>query len=220
MAQLQSPAAVGGATMASSAPLGSADVGARTAGRHPASQAFIAGAPAGFGPACGRGAGPLGSEHDGSRPGPPGPQPGRRSASRHGQPPAWRPVGSGPSSRPPRHPPAAVPWHRGGRQARRPGRAAAGWSPPLWAAQAPPRDTVRAQQPGDSRGRWALTSKTSGASGRARTACSSSGPSRRASKVGRYGPPADPLLLTPASRRRRYVTAAPANPRSPTAPAP
>src|SRR5215211_7980638 len=46
----QSPAAVGGATMASSAPVGSADAGARTAGRHCASQAFSAGVPAGFGP--------------------------------------------------------------------------------------------------------------------------------------------------------------------------
>ena len=66
----------------------------------------------------------------------------------------------------------------------------------------------------------ALTSRTSGAIGRARAACSSSGPSRRASRVGRYGPPADPLTVTPASRRRRWVTAAPANPRSPAAPAP
>jgi hypothetical protein len=38
--------------------------------------------------------------------------------------------------------------------------------------------------------------------------------------LGRYGPPAGPLTLVPASRRRRWVTAAPANPASSAAPAP
>jgi hypothetical protein len=66
----------------------------------------------------------------------------------------------------------------------------------------------------------ALTTSTSGAIGKAPTACSSSGPSRSASRVGRYGPPAGPPTLTPASRRRRWVTATPANPASPAAPAP
>jgi hypothetical protein len=111
-------------------------------------------APAGFEPGCERGAGALGSEHDGSRPAPPGQHPGRRSARRHGPPPVWRPPGSGPSSRPPRHPAAAGPWQRVGRQARRPERPVAGWSLRPWAGQARRQGGGRGRRGGDGRGRW------------------------------------------------------------------
>jgi hypothetical protein len=125
--------------------------------------AFSACVPAGFGPGCGRGAGALGCERDGSRPASHhyATQPQRRRGTALV---GWpMPFGD---QRPGDHPavgsPRTAPRWKGG-PARR------GWSRPV-----------------------ALTSRTSGAIGRARTACSSSGPSRRAEQGWQIRPTSGP----------------------------
>jgi hypothetical protein len=75
------------------------------------------------------------------------------------------------------------------------GRAGPGGRPP-WQA---PRWRARPARRGWSRP-VALTSSTSGAIGRARTACSSRGPSRRASRVGRQGPAGGPTTGHPGQQ--------------------
>jgi hypothetical protein len=152
--------------------------------------AFSGCVPAGFGPGCGRGAGALGCGHDGSRPARPGPRPRRRSARRRGPPSAWPPPGSGPqqpTSSPPSRSGAVAPrWSAGQGPSATSGRVVI---PTVGSPSTAPRCSARPARRGWSRP-VALTTSTSGAIGRARTACSSSGPSRRASRAGKYGPPA------------------------------
>jgi hypothetical protein len=84
----------------------------------------------------------------------------------------------------------------------RPGRRSAkrpGGDPTVGSPSTAPRCRARPARRGWSRP-VALTTSTSGTTGRLRTACSSSGPSRRASRAGRYGPPAGPLLTAPGQQ--------------------
>ena len=192
--------------------------GARTAGRHRASQAFSAGAPAGFGPACGRGAGALGFEHDGSRPAPPGPRPGRRSARRHGPPPAWPPLGSGPSSRPPRHPATTVPSQRVDRGPSALGDQRPGGHPD----RGQPKNSPEMEGKAGTAGMVAaggIDQQDLGGDRQGARGLLEQRPSRRASRVG--GRPAGgPTGGHPGQQAATVRDRGPGEPRSPAAPAP